>query len=161
MHFDWEHAFVSSGHAWLSSWKLSRKSWQLPREEEECELWANCSLGYLHDSYSLFSSTSRRRMINEISTPKNSEVHGDKKGRGCFIFLPRFLVIQRGWHWGQQRARLLEISMENLWVSLIDKTNGKWLALLLITSVYSNIFFKVLKFYEVRDSWKVMQLILA
>ena len=35
-----------------------------------------CSLGDLHNFYSLFSSTLQKRMINEISNPKISEVHG-------------------------------------------------------------------------------------
>lgn len=79
---------------------------------------------------------------------------------GNFIFLPKVLVIYTGWHWGQWWARLLEISMVNLCVSLIDKTNGKRLTLLLIALAHSSMIFKVLEIpRSARFTKRVMQLI--
>lgn len=66
------------------------------------------------------------------------------KGKSV-ISLPRALTIHAGWRWGPWWATGPEVSMVNSWKPLHDKTNGKWLILLLITLVDSSIFFKGLK----------------
>lgn len=89
-----------------------------------------------------FPLLNRREMIKETSNPKDSEVHGDKKGRGLYFL--RVLTPCRRWHWGPWWAELLEISMAIGCVSFTDKASEERLTSLWIILASSSISFKVL-----------------